>query len=132
MDQQFIVISAAQQRKLVRVSDIQEIVPLMALAEVDEVRSDCRGMANLRGQIIPVFDLNGADAALAPSRFVLVSRVEGSSIGLIVDEIHDVVTVPEAQLAPRPVGGGRSVLVTRIGNDVLAVLEPCDALGHAG
>jgi chemotaxis signal transduction protein len=131
MNEQFVLVSTARQRRLVRVSDIQEIVALMALAEVHERRGVCRGMANLRGEIVPIFDLSGPHAPLSPSRFILVCRVAEHPIGLIVDEVHDVITLERASIVERPVGDGRSLAVALVGDDLLTILEPGDAL-HVG
>jgi chemotaxis signal transduction protein len=130
--QKFIIVSIARQKKLVRLSVIQEIVSLMALTEIDERRGLCRGMANLRGESIPVFDLSGPRERLSPSRFIVMARVHGQTIGLIVDEVHDVVTVPEAQLSPRPVGEGSSILVARLDDELMSILEPAYVLRDAG
>lgn len=131
MSDQFVVVTADRRRQLVRASDIQEIVSLMALTPMRGQGGSCRGMANLRGEIIPVFDLDGASVPLSPSRFILVTRLSTGPVGLIVDEIHDVVRVPEDHLAHRPMGGGRMALVARVEDDLLAVLEPTDVIGTA-
>lgn len=130
-EQQFVIVSTSQRLSLVRLSDIREIVSLMALSQVDEQHGSCRGMANLRGEIIPVFDLTGPDAPLSPSRFILVSRAGEHPIGLIVDEIHDVVSVPADQIAERPSGNGHSSFVARLDGRLLSVLEPALALRRA-
>ena len=132
MVSQFVMVSVAQHRRLVRVSDIQEIVSLMALTEVPEQKGLCRGVVNLRGEIIPVFDLSGPRARLSPSRFILMSPVNGHTIGLIVDDVHDVVAVEAAQIATRPVGGGGSILVVRLEDALLSVLDPAEVLRGTG
>lgn len=128
MSDQFVVVTADKRRQLVRASDIQEIVSLMALTPMSGQSGNCRGMANLRGEVIPVFDLDGPFVPLSPSRFILVTRLSTGPVGLIVDEIHDVITVGGDRLARRPVGGGRTTLVARVEDDLLAILEPADAL----
>lgn len=131
MSDQFVVVTADKRRQLVRASDIQEIVSLMALTPMNGQSENCRGMANLRGEIIPVFDLDGASVPLSPSRFILVTRLATGPVGLIVDEIHDVITVGDNHLARRPIGGGRTTLVARVEDDLLAILEPADAIDKA-
>jgi purine-binding chemotaxis protein CheW len=132
MEQYFLMVSASQRRRLVRVTEIQEITALMAVTTVDGQRGLCRGIVNLRGQIVPVFDLSGSSATLSPSRFILICSVGGRPVGLIVDEVHDVVAVPVEQLALSAVGGGRSTMVARWGDELASVLEPADAVGEGG
>lgn len=131
MSAQFVVVTADKRRHLVRASDIQEIVSVMALSPVGRESGSCRGMANLRGEVIPVFDLDGPAAPLAPSRFILVTRLPTGPVGLIVDEIHDVITVAPDHLVRRPVGGGQTAVVARLEGDLLPVLEPLDAVESA-
>lgn len=111
-----------------RLSDVREIVSLMALSEPPGRGGNCRGVANLRGEMIPVFDLGGPSARLSPSRVILVARAGADIVGLIVDDVQDVVHVPDEHLAIRPVGGGRSALVVRVDDEILNVMEPQDVL----
>jgi purine-binding chemotaxis protein CheW len=113
---------------LVRLGDIREIVSLMALAEPPGRAGLCRGVANLRGEMIPVFDLGGAEAKLAPSRVILVARAGADIVGLIVDDVHNVVDVSDEDLAVRPVGGGRFATMVRVDDEILSVMEIEDAL----
>jgi purine-binding chemotaxis protein CheW len=128
MENQFITIFAAGRRRLVRLSDIIEIVPMMALEKIDVQQGNCRGLANLRGEIIPVFDLSGNDAPLSPSRFIIITHLEQTPIGLIADEIYDVVTVPAENIASRPIGEDVSLLVARIEESLILILEPSDVI----
>jgi chemotaxis signal transduction protein len=128
MPQQFVMVTVADRRRLVRLSDVREIVSLMALADVDGRRGRCRGMANLRGEMVPVFDLAGSDARLSPSRVIIMACVEGHTVGLLVDDVQDVVSVADDQVAERPAGGGGSVTLVRMENEILGVLEPADAI----
>lgn len=130
--QQFVVVSWKSQRRLVRISDLAEILPLMTLEPVDGAGATCRGVANLRGEVIPVFDLAGPDAPLSASRFILISSVRGEPVGLIVDEVHDVLTLPSEQLARRNLGAGPATTVARWGDELLTVIDPAEALpAHA-
>lgn len=111
-----------------RLSDVHEIVPMMSLEGIEGGGGNCRGLVNLRGEIIPVFDLSGPDAALAPSRFILVSRAGQDPIGLIADDVVDLLSVPEGQVVSRVVGDARSVVVARIDDELIPVIEPADVL----
>lgn len=129
MPKQFVIVTVAERKRLVRIEDVREIVPLMELAEIEGRRGACRGMVNLRGEMIPVFDLAGPEARLSPSRVIVVARLQDNeSVGLLVDDVHDVVTVPGERVATRPVGGGQVVTVVSIDDEILSVLEPADAL----
>lgn len=111
-----------------RLSDVREIVPMMSLEGIESGGKTCRGLLNLRGEILPVFDLSGPDAPLAPSRFILVSRAGHDPIGLIADDVVDFLSVPEGQVVSRLVGDARTVLVARVGDELIPVIEPADVL----
>jgi purine-binding chemotaxis protein CheW len=130
MAHEFIIIAARRRRYLIRLSDIQEIVSMMMLTPVDGQSGACRGMANLRGLIVPVFDLSGPTARLAASRFIMICCVADSTFGFIIDEVYDVVHIPQEALTEQPIGGGRTLLLTRLGDEVISVLEPRDALAR--
>ncbi|MCK6589081.1 MAG: chemotaxis protein CheW, partial [Polyangiaceae bacterium] len=109
---------------------IVEIVPMLALGNVDGQNDLCRGIANLRGELIPVFDLTGPSEPLLPSRFILVARAGDMRIGLIVDDVHDVLGIEDDRLLNRPVGGGRTSLLVNHEGAALAVINPAEAIGY--
>jgi chemotaxis signal transduction protein len=127
---QFVTVSAGGRRKLVPLEEVVEIIPMLALEDVEGQSHLCRGVANLRGDLVPVFDLTGATAPLHPSRFILVSRADGVLIGLIVDDVHEVLTLEDERLLRRPVGGGRTALMVSVEGSVMAVLNPAEAIGN--
>jgi len=133
MNHPLVRVSTGQRRWLVRVEDLQEVVPMMALAQVEGQGGGCRGVLNLRGELVPVFDGSGAEAPLEPSRLILVLREgDGGRVGLIVDEAHEVLFLSEQVLTPRQVGGGRTRRMALVGEEVFTVLEPGEVAAHGG
>lgn len=98
MTQPFILVGSGVRRRPVRLSIVQEILSLMEQTPVEDLSGTCRGMANLRGEIMPIFDTMASDAQLSPSHSVLITRFADSSIGLIVDDAHE--AVGDEMLAP--------------------------------
>ena len=129
MSHQFVLVTTARGRKLVRVEDIQEIVPLMSLQSIGDRGGNCRGLANLRAEVVPIFDLNGCTAPMSASRLIVVVRVRGEAVGLIVDDVDDVVSIPTARVTTRAVSVGRSVVVAQLGDEIVTVLEPAEEIG---
>ena len=136
MNQPLVRVTTGRRRWLVRVEDLREVVPMMALAQVDGQRGDCRGVLNLRGELVPVFDGSGEGtseaAALDPSRLILVLRAGGGQVGLMVDEAHEVLFVPATALTPHPVGGGLTRQMVLVGEELFTVLEPGEVALHGG
>ncbi len=90
---------------------LAEILPVGAITRIPQVQPWMRGVANVRGKLLPVVDgalfLGGASGPARQQR-ILVIGVEEFSAGLIVDRVdglrrlpHDAFVAPE-QLAAGP------------------------------
>ena len=132
MSQYFVMLKIRDRTRLMRLSDIREVVSLMSLAKIDGGHGGaCRGVANLRGEMIPVFDMVGTDAPLGPTRVIVVTRLGNEHVGLLVDDVTDVIGIPEDHVAVRNVGGGRTATMVRMDDAVMTVMEPIDAIGNS-
>lgn len=130
MSQYFVQVKIHDRTRLMRLSDIREVVSLMALTELDGVRQGiCRGVANLRGEMIPIFDMVGAEAPLSPTRVIVVTRLGNEHVGLLVDDVTDVIGIADDLVATRNVGGGRISTMVRMDDLIMTVMEPGDAIG---
>jgi len=122
----FIHFRSGDNHMLIRIEDVDEVVPVMTLTTVRHLGGSCRGMLNLRGEMIPVFDVMGApkQGRIELSQLILVGRTDGEPVGIVVDDVQDVVVVPDDQVALRRLGGGRRATFARIQNELLPVLDP--------
>lgn len=90
----------------IRVEDVREVLMDQPLAPVPCAPAHIVGLLNLRGQIISAIDLRRRlgfpprDAGLAPKLLVLSSRE--TPISVVVDEIGDVLELPQANWRPPP------------------------------
>jgi purine-binding chemotaxis protein CheW len=89
---------------------VQEIVGMMPVTRVPKMSAYMRGVVNLRGRIIPVIDLSER-FSLPPAEdtevtCIIVAQVAGGSepatVGLIVDEVREVVDIVDDQIEPVP------------------------------
>ncbi|MBK9264821.1 MAG: chemotaxis protein CheW [Polyangiaceae bacterium] len=130
MSQHFVMVKIQDRKRIMRLSDIREVVSLMALSPIEGARGGtCRGVANIRGEMIPIFDLAGADARLSPSRVVVIARLGVEHVGLLVDDVTDVIDLSDEHVAVRNIGGGRTSTIVRMDDEVMTVMEPVDVLG---
>ncbi len=120
----FILIQLNEHQLLVRLENVTELLPTMALTQVDGQSARCRGLLNLRGEMVPVFADRPGELAL--SQFILVARDEGVPVGLVVDDLLDIVSLPPDQLARRPIGAGAEAAFCRLEDRLLRVLEPAE------
>jgi purine-binding chemotaxis protein CheW len=89
---------------------VQEIIGMMPVTRVPKMASYVRGVINLRGRIIPVIDLRQRFGLGVTEdtdvTCIIVVQVEGAersvTVGVIVDEVQEVVDIPSDQIEPVP------------------------------
>jgi len=89
---------------------VQEIIGLMRVTRVPGLPEVIRGVVNLRGKVIPVVDLRrqfSMEAKADTERTcIVVVRVwrdgQAITVGLIVDDVREVVAITEGQLEAVP------------------------------
>jgi purine-binding chemotaxis protein CheW len=90
---------------------VQELVGLLPVTRVPRLPAFLAGVVNLRGRVIPLVDLRlcfGMSASAMDDRtcviVVRVERVEGhpAAMGVIVDEVSDVVYLAADKIEPTP------------------------------
>ncbi len=88
------------------ISHVTEITAMQPITEVPETEHFIKGLINLRGKIIPVIDVRarlGKDLAEYNDRTcIIVATVGEEMIGLIVDEIAEVVSLAPKDIVDPP------------------------------
>ena len=83
-----------------------EIIGIMPITKVPEVPPYVQGIINLRGKIIPVVDMRlrfGQEYRPYSDRTcVIIISVNDVLIGLIIDGVSEVLTIPENSIVPPP------------------------------
>ena len=96
---------------------VREIIGLMDITRVPRTREFIRGVINLRGKVIPVVDLRlkfCMDRSEATDQTVIIVVQYGSegqdyTMGILVDEVLEVLTIPPEQIEPPPDFGPGSI-----------------------
>jgi purine-binding chemotaxis protein CheW len=85
---------------------VVEIIGIQSITIVPKVPSYIKGIINLRGKIIPVIDVRlkfGKEPAEYNDRTcVIVIEIGDISVGLIVDNVDEVLTIEEDNIAAPP------------------------------
>jgi len=119
-----------------RILKVQEIMGLMAVTRVPRTPKFVRGVVNLRGKVIPVIDLRlkfGMERFENTERtcIIVVQVVRDSvqvTMGLIVDEVSEVLNIMAGEIEPPP-SFGASVDTAfilgmgKVGNKVIMLLD---------
>jgi purine-binding chemotaxis protein CheW len=85
---------------------VTEIVGIQPITKIPEVPDYVKGIINLRGKIIPVVDVRikfkKEPIAYDERTCIIVVDIDDMSVGLIVDNVSEVVTIKEENIAPPP------------------------------
>lgn len=114
---------------------VTEIIGLQPITEVPELPDYIRGIINLRGKIIPVMDVRlrfkKPFKEYNDRTCVVVIDIEDISIGLIVDRVSEVLTIPDVEIVPPPelskTGNKYIKGIGKVGNEVKLLLD-CNKL----
>ena len=111
-EKQLVLFSLAREVYGIDVSDVREIIRMQPVTKVPKAAFFIEGIINLRGRVIPVvnirkrFDIEEAEQT-AESRIVVVD-IEGSTIGIMVDAVTEVIRVAtDAIQAPSDIVAAR-------------------------
>ena len=65
-----------------------------------------RGVLNLRGVVVPVIDLRcrfgQGLTACSPTHIIIIVQLEGRQIGLLADQVLDIVSFDQSEIQPVP------------------------------
>ncbi|QTA81113.1 CheW-like domain-containing-protein [Desulfonema limicola] len=109
-----------------------EIVGIQKITEIPDMPDYVKGVINLRGQVIPVMDVrirfNMPPLQYNDRTCVIVTCMENEHIGLVVDIVEEVVSIPEHDIsAPPKVGQKKSKEyikgMGKTGSDVKIILD---------
>lgn len=95
---QYIVVKLGDEQYGIDIHYIDNIVRMQKITRVPKVQSYFRGVINMRGEIVPVMSIR-TKMGLEPDEFTNASRIiilkmeEHGSIGIIIDEVKEVVTL---------------------------------------
>jgi purine-binding chemotaxis protein CheW len=120
----------------IEILKVQEIIGIMSITNVPKTPDYVRGVINLRGKVIPVVELRRKFRMPVVEdterTCIIVVQVKGTdgpiTMGILVDEVSEVVDIPAAQIEPAPTFGS-SVNTTfilamgKIGDRVVIMLD---------
>lgn len=121
----------------IEIKHVTEIIGVQTITEVPEMPEYIRGIINLRGKIIPVMDVRlrfkKPYRAYNDRTCVIVVDIREVSIGLIVDQVSEVLSIPDSEIVPPPeLSNVMHTYITgigKVGNEVKLLLD-CDKLLH--
>lgn len=95
---QYIVIKIGDEQYGIDIKYIDNIVRMQKITRVPKVQPYFKGVINLRGEVVPVMSIRlkmnlEADETTNKTRIIIIKLEANASVGLIVDEVKEVVTL---------------------------------------
>ncbi len=85
---------------------VTEIIGMHQITQLPELPEHIRGIINLRGKIIPVIDIrlrfNKEPIDYDDRTCIIVIDIDDISVGLIVDQVDEVITYEDEDIVPPP------------------------------
>ncbi|MCI9071659.1 MAG: purine-binding chemotaxis protein CheW [Lachnospiraceae bacterium] len=103
VQQQYIVVRLGEEQYGVDIRYIDNIVRMQKITRVPKVAPYLKGVINLRGEVIPIMSLRlkmflPEDEITKATRIIILKLEQYGSIGVIVDEVKEVVTLDEEHI----------------------------------
>lgn len=97
---QYIVTQLGDEQFGIDIKLISNIVRMQKITRVPKVAPYIKGVINLRGEVIPVISLRlkmglSPDEITKKTRIIILTMEQHESIGVLVDEVKEVVTLDE-------------------------------------
>ena len=113
----YMTFKLAEEEYGLQILRVREIIGLMEITRVPRTKEFIRGLINLRGKVIPVVDLKlhfGMDKLEATEQTVIivvqfVKNDKETTMGILVDEVMEVLNVESDQIEPPPDFGVGSI-----------------------
>ncbi len=106
MSTQLVVFKLNEEQFAVEVGSVESIIKLQTITKIPHAPEFVVGVTNLRGNIVPVIDL---ELRLSLSRVdpgidtrIVVALIKDQKIGMVVDAVSQVVEIDDLQIEPTP------------------------------
>lgn len=103
---QFLTFTLGQEEYGVDIMSVREIKAWSDVTRLPNAPKFMLGVMNLRGLIIPIFDLrarfSGEFTQVHPKNVIIVLALEKRLIGILVDAVSDIVETVQGEIKPPP------------------------------
>ena len=102
---QYIVVQIGSEKYGIDIRYVDNIVRMQKITRVPKAQVYFKGIINLRGEIVPVMSIRikmglDEDVITNASRIIILKLEEKGSLGVLVDQVCEVVTLSQDQIEP--------------------------------
>ena len=102
----FLLVDLGEESYGIPISNIIQIVEMQPITHIPDMPNYVKGIINIRGQIIPTIDLRSRfhlpEKEADKKTCIVIIAHENNSMGLIVDTVSEVRSIPKDDVAPAP------------------------------
>ena len=125
---QYIVVQIGNEKYGIDINFIDNIVRMQKITRVPKAQSYFKGVINLRGEIVPVMSIRKKmglqdDVITDASRIIILKVEEKGSIGIIVDEVREVITLNMAEVEKTTAKDSFINGIGKNGNELISLFE---------
>ena len=100
---QYIVVQIGSEKYGIDIRYVDNIVRMQKITRVPKAQVYFKGIINLRGEIVPVMSIRikmglDEDVITNASRIIILKLEEKGSLGVLVDQVREVVTLSQDQI----------------------------------
>lgn len=121
---QYIVVRIGSEQYGIDIRYIDNIVRMQRITRVPTAQSYFKGIINLRGVVVPVMSIRKKmglddDVITNKSRIIIMKIDQQGLLGIVVDEVREVVTLGESQIdkTSYDAKGGKNTFINGIGKN---------------
>lgn len=100
----YVTFSLGNEEYAIGIQNVPAIVKFQKITELPHTPEYVIGVINLRGKIIPVFDLRlrfGLERATYDKfTVIIITEIHNKTMGVIVDKVSDVITLKQEEIMP--------------------------------
>ena len=134
---QYIVVKIDSEQFGINIKYIDNIVRLQSITRVPMSQEYFKGVINLRGEILPVMSIRRklglADDVFGVKTRIIIAKVDNATVGIIVDEVKEVVTLEDDSLENINYGNQDDITsyisaVGKKGEELISILDICSVI----
>ncbi len=125
---QYIVVMIGDEYYGIDIGYIDNIVRMQKITRVPKVQPYFKGVINLRGEVVPIMSLRKKmgledDVFTNASRIIILKLEDNAAIGIIVDEVKEVVNLSESEIDKMGNKGRFINGIGKHGEELISLLE---------
>ena len=125
---QLVVFTLAGEQYALPIAHVQEIIRYAHPRQVASSDAWVRGVLNLRGKIVPIYDLAarlGITSEINEQSKIVIVETGSETTGVIVDEVDEVLTLDAEQFEQAPAADTTLIdSIAKIGERLVVLLAP--------